>query len=220
MYKTKNKQIKRFLNGVIAGLLMPFFVYAELSKWEDDDGHVHYGDRVPSEYLHKEHSILNEHGVTIRTSEAMKTDAQLSEAEKKRKIEAAEKTKRMIIERKKILKDRVLLDTFTTERDLEIARDARIEAIDSQIALAETLIKNDEKKLADVKERIKALTEAGRTPPDNLHKKVLFVGRHMENNVNYIKDTNNKRDAILKTFEKDIKRFRVLMEQKNKNKAE
>jgi len=219
MYKTKSKQIKRILSGIVACLLMSFSVYAGLKKWIDDDGHVHYGDRVPSEYLRKEHSILNEQGVTIRKSEAMKTDDELSEEEKKRKIENAKKTKRMIIERKKILKDRVLLDTFTTEKDLEIARDSRIEAIDSQISLAEALIKNDKKKLANVNNRIKVLNEAGRTPPENLHKKVISVTRHMENNIVYIEDKKNERNETLKTFDQDIKRFRELMGQKLKVKS-
>jgi len=108
----------------------------------------------------------------------------------------------------------VLLDTFTTERDLEIARDARIEALDSQISLAETLIKHDLKKLEGIKKRIKSIRDSGREPPENLLKSEKSVSRQLENNYEYVEDKGNERTEILQTFEADVKRFRVLKKAK------
>lgn len=201
-------------SGIIGYLLVSNFSYAGLNKWVDEKGQTHYGDRVPSKYLTKEHSILNDQGVTVRTNEALKTDEELSEEEKQRALKAKEDRQRIMKERTKALRDRVLLDTFTTEKDLILARDARIEAVNSQISLAETLIKHDEKKLEDVQLRIKSLEAAGRKPPENLHKEVISVGRQLENNYAYIEDQNNARAEILKTFDQDIKRFRELMKEK------
>ena len=208
---TKIIQNNPFYNGFIACLLIPTCVQAGLNKWQDEKGQVHYGDRVPAEYLRKEHSELNEHGVTVKTSEAMKTEAELNEQQKKLNIEAAEKTRRIIAERKKTLRDRVLLDTFTTQADLILAREARIEALDSQIALAQTLIKNDEMKFQKAKDRIASLEKAGRKPPDNLLKQMTLVGRQIETNYEYVKDKKKERAEILKTFEQDVKRFNELM---------
>jgi len=217
---TKSIQLKRLFNGFIASLLIPSSAYAGLSKWKDEKGQVHYGDRVPSEYLRKEHSLLNEQGVTVDTSEAMKTEEELSQEEARRKIERAENLKRIIVVRKQALRDRVLLDTFTSESDLTLARDARIEAIDSQISLAKTLITNDEQKLADVKGRIASLIKAGRKAPENLHKKVELVGRQIENNYIYVADKHKERKEILKTFEQDVLRFRELKAERLKKKEE
>jgi len=208
---TKTSQKKFFYNGFIAYLLIPTCVQAGLNKWYDEKGQVHYGDRVPAEYLHKEYSELNEQGVTVKTSEAMKTEEELDEEEQKRKIEAAAKTRRIIAERKKALRDRVLLDTFTTSEDLILARDARIEALDSQISLAETLIKNDEVKLQKVKNRIASLEKAGRKPPENLFKQMTQVNRQIETNYNYVVDKKKERVEIMKTFDQDVKRFNELM---------
>jgi len=205
-------QIKSLLNTVVACLLVPSSVSADLNKWKDEKGQVHYGDRVPSEYLRKEHSMLNEQGVVVHKSEAMKTDQELLDEEERLRIEKAVNMDKLIIARKQALRDRVLLDTFTTESDLTIARVARIEAIDSQISLAETLIKNDKKKLSMVKERIKSITKSGRAIPENVLKKELLVGRQIENNINYVNDKKIERAEILITFEHDLKRFRELKE--------
>ena len=207
-------QLIHSLGITIASLLVTPCTYAGLSKWVDEKGQTHYGDRVPSKYLSKEHSLLNEQGVTLRTSKALKTEEELTDEKKKKKLEAAENTKRLIESRKKALRDRVLLDTFTTENDLTLARDARLDAIDSQISLAQTLIKNDKIKLSNVKSRIESIKKSGRDAPDNLHKEVISVGRQLENNYSFIEDKTNERIEILKAFKEDVIRFRQLKEEK------
>lgn len=205
---------KPLLNGIIVSFLLTPCAYAGLNKWVDEKGQIHYGDRVPSQYLRKEHSLLNEQGVTIRSTEALKTEEETTESQKKQKLDAAENKKRLIESRTKALRDRVLLDTFTTENDLIIARDARLDAIDSQISLTETLIKNDETKLSNIKGRIASIEDTGRIAPENLHKEIVSVGRQLENNYAFIEDKNNEREELVKTFVQDVKRFRQLQKEK------
>jgi len=217
MLKPETTLKQLLLSSMVANLLVLPCAYAGLNKWVDEKGQIHYGDRVPSKYLSKEHSQLNEQGVTLRTSKALKTDKELSAEENARRLKAAEDKKRLIIARKQALRDRVLLDTFTTENDLSLARDARIDAIDSQISLAETLIKNDEKKLSNVKIRIETIEKSGRTAPENLHKQIISVGRHIQNNYAFIEDKTNERDEIIKTFKQDVNRFRQLKKEKHES---
>jgi len=217
MLKPETTLKQLLLSSMVANLLVLPCAYAGLNKWVDEKGQIHYGDRVPSRYLSKEHSQLNEQGVTLRTSKALKTDKELSAEENARRLKAAEDKKRLIIARKQALRDRVLLDTFTTENDLSLARDARIDAIDSQISLAETLIKNDEKKLSNVKIRIETIEKSGRTAPENLHKQIISVGRHIQNNYAFIEDKTNERDEIIKTFKQDVNRFRQLKKEKHES---
>lgn len=213
---TTTTQLKSlFINGVICFLFSSQSAFAGLNKWVDEKGNVHYGDRVPSGYLKKEHSLLNEQGVTVRTTKALKTEEELSAEQKDLAIKQKLETKRLIKERKQQLHDRMLLDTFTTESDLVHAIEARVDTVNSQISLAETLIKNDEKRLNDIKLHIKTIESSGRKPPENLHKEILNIGYHMEKNFAYIEDKNNERIEILKTFERDVQRYRVLMKQKH-----
>lgn len=186
-----------------------------MKKWVDEFGQVHYGDRVPFQYLRSEHSELNEQGVTINRSKKMKSEEEYSAEALQHKIQIIADKKKQLEERRSALRDRVLLDTFTVENDLIIARDARLDSVDSQISLAQTLIKNDEKKLADVKKRIKQIVASGRKAPENLHKEVISVSKQLENNRSFTEDKKNERAYIIESFDEDMKRFRVLMAAKH-----
>ncbi|VAW57326.1 hypothetical protein MNBD_GAMMA07-1324, partial [hydrothermal vent metagenome] len=118
--------------------------------------------------------------------------------------------KKIIIARKKALRDRVLLYTFTTENDLILARDARVDAIDSQISLAKTLIKNDEIKLSNAKGRITSIVKNNRIAPQNLHQEVSSLGKQINNNYVYIGEKSTERKKIFQTFTEDLARFREL----------
>ncbi len=214
-YNINIKLLSRLALLALAGATLSQPAFA-LKKWVDEHGTVHYGDRIPPRYLKQEHQTLNEQGVVVQTKKATKTSEELAKEEQDRQKEAEFKKQQLIEQRKQALRDRVLLDTFTTEKDLEIARDARIEAIDSQISLAKTMIQNDEKNLNEVKTRISQIESSGRQAPENLHKKVTSVSRQLENNYSFIEDKTNERDKILQTFDEDVKRFRELKSRKKR----
>lgn len=210
---------KNLLIAITSGLFLAGTTQAALNKWIDKKGQVHYGDRVPSEYINKEHSLLNEQGVTIRTTEKQKSDKELSDEEKQRSQQALKNRTQLIASRKKALRDRVLLDTFTSEKDLSLARDARIDAIDSQISLAQTLIEHDEIKLKKAQHRINEIEKSQRAVPLNLFKDVTSVSRSIENNYAYIEDKSNERVEIITTFKQDLKSFRELMKENRRKQS-
>jgi hypothetical protein len=185
---------------------------AGMKKWVDEEGQVHYGDRIPIEYLRGEHSVINEQGIEVRKNQAMKTEAELKREAEILKHKQSEERKRQIEARKQALRDRVLTDTFTSENDLVIARDARVEAVDSQISLTETLVAHDKQRLSDVQSRIKSIEASGREAPANLHKEVKSLTRQLENNNKFIEERKIERQRIIDSFDADIKRFRELMQ--------
>lgn len=182
-------------------------VHAGLNKWVDDEGVTHYGDRVPAKYLKNQRSVLNKQGVTVR--QVKSTDQMQAEETEKQKNLSVIKEK-MIVERRKALRDRVLLETFTTERDILISRDARVDAINSHIQLTETIIKDHERKLAELKKRIASLEKAGKDIPENMRKEIVSVGRQLETNYQYVETKTAERQGIMANFDEDIKRFRDL----------
>ncbi|MCW8911226.1 MAG: DUF4124 domain-containing protein [Gammaproteobacteria bacterium] len=181
--------------------------HAGMNKWVDEDGVTHYGDRVPAKYLKQKRSVLNEQGVTIRevkSVEQMKAD----EIEKQKNLSVMKE--KMIVDRKKMLRDRVLLETFTTERDILISRDARVDAINSHIQLTETIIKDHERKLEELKNRIASLEKTGKDVPENMRKELVSVSRQLETNYQYVENKTVEREGIMANFDEDIKRFRDL----------
>lgn len=210
-------RVKPYISSLLFScLVVTAPAIAGMKKWVDEEGNVHYGDRIPTQYLSKQHDTINEQGLIVNTQKAMKTDAELSLEEDARKKKAEQDKLRLVEQRKQALRDRVLLDTFTTEKDIEFARDARLDALDSQLSLANTLIESDEKKLKKVQQRIEQIESTGRKVPDNLHKKVTSVSRQLENSYGFIEDKNVERQNILDNFDADVKRFRELKSQKRK----
>ena len=74
-------------SSVILCVLLPLAAAAQQQdrgtfKWVDDEGVIHYGDRIPPEYADKPKQRLNDQGVAVEHLEGKKTDAQLA-AEKK-----------------------------------------------------------------------------------------------------------------------------------------
>jgi len=198
-------------NTVLLLLLLSLLpAHAVRNKWVDEKGQTHYGDRVPAQYLGKNRQILNDQGIVIRKHNRLKTEKELTEAQRKKEMEIEENKRRLIAQRKKDLKDRVLIDTFTTERDILMARDRKIDSITSQINLTETIIKDDEKKLAAIKKRIENIEKSGRTAPVNTKKSLVNVSRQLENHYQFIETKNQERENILQGFDRDIKRFREL----------
>jgi len=196
--------------GLFLILLSMLPAHAARNKWVDEKGQVHYGDRVPAQYLSKDRQVLNDQGVVIRKHEKLKTEEELTEEQERQAIQLEKDKRDLIAARKKALRDRVLTDTFTTERDILMARDRRIDAITSQINLTETIIKDDEKKLAAIKNRIENIEKSGREVPENTKKSLVVVSRQLETHYQFVESKNQERESILQDFDRDIKRFREL----------
>jgi hypothetical protein len=61
-------------------LITPLSGYTgPLLKWTDENGRIHYGDRIPPKYAKQERKILNEQGIEVKTIDAAKTPEQLAE---------------------------------------------------------------------------------------------------------------------------------------------
>ena len=56
-------------------------------RWVDENGTVHYGDRVPPQYVQKESDILNSQGVQVGKLDAQKTPDQLAEDAREPRLE-------------------------------------------------------------------------------------------------------------------------------------
>jgi hypothetical protein len=133
--------------------------------------------------------------------------------EKERQAQAATdaaKKAKLIESKTQDLRDRVLLETFTSDRDIEIARVDRVSAIDSQIQLAESNIKEGERKMTEVNAQIASIEKSGRKVPDNLFKQRESVSRQLENNYKYVETKQDERNELNRKFEEDLKRFREL----------
>lgn len=207
--------MKRFVLISLSVTLLSsaFAVQATMYKWVDENGQMHFGDQIPPKYIVKEHEELNEQGVTVKHKDAAKTAEQKAQAkrlENERKQAALE-------EKKKKQRDRVLLDTYTTERDLIVARDSRLDAVGSQIQLAESIIKDSNNKIESMEKQVTQIKASNREVPLDLYQRIDGEKQQVKVQSEVKAEHEKRRDEIAQQFNGYIERFNVLKaEQKAK----
>ncbi len=193
-------------------LLLTFIVFsvqAKLYKWVDKQGQTHFGDSIPTQYLLKKHQELNQQGDVIRHFPAAETATQKAG---KRRLEAKQK-KIALQKRKAQLRDRVLLDTYTSERDLTLARNARLDAINSQINLANSIIKDSNNKIKILNKQIATIKVSARKVPQYIFDQLKNETQQIKVHTRVAANDQRRRDEILQQFNGYIKRFKVLKAQ-------
>lgn len=190
-----------------------FTAQATTYKWVDDKGQMHFGDSIPPKYQRKAHYELNESGIVIERRAAQKT----AEERREERMHARERKMVLQMKKEKRQRDRVLLDTYTTERDLILARDARLDAVRAQIQLAESIVRDSNKKIASLEVRVAAIKESNREVPTNVYRD---IENHQQQIAlyNVVKAGHEKRqDTVSIQFKNYIERFRALkQEQKDR----
>jgi hypothetical protein len=175
----------------------------------DEKGQIHFGDSIPTKYQRKAHYELNDSGIVIERRAAQKT------VEERREERMLARERAMVIKRQKEKRqrDRVLLDTYTTERDLILARDARLDAVRAQIQLVESIVRDSNKKIASLEVRVAEIEASNREVPANLYRD---IENHQQQIAlyNVVKAGHEKRqNTVSMQFNNYIESFRALKQE-------
>lgn len=139
---------------VVAGPQI-FAAEGKTYKWTDENGVVHYGDRVPPRFAKSRTEVLNRQGVTVGVYEAEKTPEQLMEDMRLRRLDdekrAAEAARRAY--------DRALIDSYASVDEIQHTRQRRLAAVDGQIIFTTQNINQLKKQAAMREAEINALRE-------------------------------------------------------------
>jgi hypothetical protein len=139
----------------VALLLAVGSAQAAMYRWVDSNGRVHYGDTLPPTYQKSGAAEMNKQGQVIKRTQ--------SEAERKADAEREVERKRIQQEQQKLLqRDRALTSTYTTEAEIDLARDRALEHHKLAIMGAEIRAKVVETNLAELRGRIAKIEKAGR----------------------------------------------------------
>ena len=193
-----------FLALAVTILSSSFSVQAKMYKWVDEDGQIHFGDKIPQKYLVKEHDELNEHGVKTKHREGVKT---AEEKAKERRLEE-ERNKAALAEKEKKQLDRVLFDTYPTERDLLIARNSRLDAYATQIKLSEAYINDTNTKIESMEKQVSQIKASGSEVPKDLYDSINSEKQQVTSQTRIMKSHKKQSDEISVQFNAYIERFR------------
>lgn len=211
--------IKRTHFGLTASLLAGLLAFAvllpadaaKLYKWVDEEGNIRYSDRLPPNQVKKKHQQLNRQGVVVTTTDDARSPEEIAaEAERKRKAdEAAAETARLKAIQDK--KDNVLLMTFSSEEELGIARDNRIDVLDSVIGLIEKSIESTQQKLDQLQQNAdENYLSKGNEVPGGLAQKIEHFTRKIESRNEQLLQKLEEKAKINAQYEADLERYRML----------
>ncbi len=204
-------KITLMLMTMLSCLVSGSSVAAGLYKWIDEDGNVRYSDRLPAAQAKKKHHQLNSQGMVVSTTEDARSEEDLAaEAEARRKKEEEEKEAARL---KAIQdqKDQVLLLTFSSEKELQIARDDRIEVLDSVIRLINKSIASTQTKLDELQNVAdKSYLSKGKEVPGGLAQKIEHFTRKIESRNQQLSLKVAEKEKINQQYELDLARYREL----------
>lgn len=130
--------------------------------WKDKAGKtVGCGDKVPPEYQDNATKQLNQRGVTVNQSEPALTPDQKKALQAEADRKAADTLHAAELKRK----DKALLDTFTTVKEIDLKRNRDIQLIESNIEAQQTNLKNANDRQADAHKRIEQFKKENKPVP-------------------------------------------------------
>ncbi|MBU1689318.1 MAG: DUF4124 domain-containing protein [Gammaproteobacteria bacterium] len=181
-------------------------VAGKLYSWVDEHGKTHYGNTVPPQYAQQGNTELDKKGSVIK-----KTDAALTPEQRKAKEEELAQQKE---EDKKKLeqqrRDKALLNTYTTEKEIDLVRDRNLQQGGLQLQSMELRAKQVQPRLDQARKRAVELAAKKRPVPPDLQQEIEEAEKEMQRLQEMTKLRQMEMDAIRARFEDDKKRFREL----------
>jgi hypothetical protein len=188
---------------MVALLLTAATADAAMYRWVDSNGRVHYGDTLPSTYQKSGAAEMNKQGSVIRRTQ--------SEAERKAEAEHLAEQKRIQEEEQKQAQlDRALTATYTSEAEIDLARDRALEHHKLAIKGAEIRAKAVEANLGELNARVAAIQKSGRPVAPNLKEQVAQAANERLELKRTILTNEEAMVKVRERYEADKERFRTL----------
>lgn len=194
---------------------VPAVMAGSIKCWTNKDGVRECGYSVPPEYSQQRIDIMNERGIKVDVKEAAKTKEQLEEDARLAKIKQ-EELQRQAEAR---LRDTILLNSFTTERDIKISYDDKIEVVNGIVEITNSSTRILQQKLQAVEKKAANYERAGETTPKDVLNQINSLKRQLKDNDKFIAQKEGEIKVLKQNYEADLKRFRELKGIKPTNSA-
>jgi hypothetical protein len=173
-------------------------------RWTDEQGVVHYGDRIPPQYAQKERAVLNSQGVEVRRLEAQRTPEQAA-AEARTQLAALRQKQH----------DAFLINNYTSVKDIEALREVRLGQLRGQKSAAEQYVETLHSRLSALQTRARGFKPYSPRPdarrmPDGLAVDLIHTLNELRTQSNVAAAKDEEVTALNAQFQADIERYREL----------
>jgi chromosome segregation ATPase len=178
-----------------------------LRKCVDEQGVTQYYDKnPPAGCKDREITEMTTKGVTKKTIAAPPTE----EERKARDEEAARRAEEEKRQKEQARKDKALLETYTTEMEIDLARDRNLQAVESSIQSIEVRLKTAKGRNAQFSQQVEGYTKQGKPVPSDLKEDADESQKEVARLQQELEIKNRERDGIRARFDADKQRFREL----------
>jgi Domain of unknown function (DUF4124) len=185
-------------------------VVAAMYKWVDDQGVVHYSDKVPLEAIGKGATVLDKQGRAVKKIEPAPTPEQVKAMEAQEEQKRAEAMARQ----ERARKDRALMLSYTTEAEIDIAKKRALSTIDAQIKVAQAY----SAELARKKQVLlrKEASYGGKPVPMELERELSTVETELARQTGLIEQKNADIAAVTAKYDADKRRWQEIKADENR----
>jgi len=193
-----------FLNGVLALAIPGAACAAKLYKWVDEKGQVHYSESIPPQYRDKANTEIDRRGRILRKNEALAEQKRQAEEDVARK-QAEEKR---LTERAR--RDKALLETYTNEAEIDLARDRNIAFPKQVMESYEPRIKTGRQRGEALRAEREGLAKAGKPVPAALDSDIAAAEKDLNTLMAELKSKQAEIEQISERFAAQKARYREL----------
>lgn len=196
--------------AVLVAALLPIPASAGIKCWTNNEGVRECGNSVPPEFAQKGHREMTDMGVTVSKTDRARTKEELrNDREEEARVAAVRADEARKIRARKT-KDRVLLSTFTTEKELAIAHEGQIAAIDIRIDHTEIILKQLEHSLKQLRSQAAKLERGGKSVTPELKHRIAKSEQQLIDRQEFIDNRRVQKAELGTQFAQDLDRYREL----------
>lgn len=179
--------------------------HAALYKWTDARGVVHYSDQLPPDAVNRASYQLNRQGLTIRkTEQARPVEPRTAKAGGEIERERQAERDQMLAKRR----DRALVESYTNEAEIELAKTRAVATIDGQVQSAQAFIAQMTKRRQELEGKKAGF--APRPVPGSIEREIETIDAELARQHEYIGARQKESAAVSARYESDRQRFHEL----------
>jgi hypothetical protein len=161
----------------------------KIHKWVDDKGVTHYGDKMPAKDVHRDNAVLNNQGVVIRRNQ----------------INHQQEDDEAMLEQQR--RDRALRASYTTEDEIDLARDRHLQMDQVAIQALEQRKTGAIKRLENSQKSAESFKNRQKPVPDDLSAEITEIESEISRINQQIGARKNNMDITRTRFNDDKQRF-------------
>ncbi|MHB1115942.1 DUF4124 domain-containing protein [Sideroxydans sp.] len=169
---------------------------AKLYKWVDENGTTHYGETIPPKYA-------NRNAQTFEKGRVQERESTRESANVQRKMLSDEEVQ---AERH----DNALINTYSSDKEIDLARDRNLQQVEARISSYTTLLKSANENLVSLQQEQERIAKQNRKTPKSLEEDLENAKLRIEQFQADLDTNKAELEAVKARCAKDKARYREL----------